>query len=339
MGPSVTGGLIRKIRSKMRKIKRIGVILVALCVLALSGITLPAYANESFSMSPMTESVILNPGDSYSSSFNITNTSSDGDFHYNVSVIPYYVDETHSAIFENENDRSRIVDWITINGGNKGKLATNETKTIEFTVSVPETAAAGGQYACIVVEADSEFASSDAGEGGGIDISEGFRIGYTFFAEITGESIISGEIVETAIPSVVVDGKISATSIVKNTGNVHSVAKYRLLVYPLFSDTPAYDSDEHTVEVSDTHIIFPEREYVHEMHWEDTPILGIYNVKYKIEYQGLENETTGVVLVCPGWLIFLTLIGLVILVIRIISLMKIRKIGKEMDELKKEQKP
>lgn len=284
------------------------------------------YAEQSFAVSPMSENVILNPGDSYRGAFRVNNLSNDDDFYYVVSVGPYYVDENYSPVFTNEYDRSRIVEWITIDKSQKGKIEPGGSTIVEFTVNVPDSAAAGGQYACISVSTDADARKDENGDAA---ISEGLAIGYTFFAEITGASTVSGEVLDMHIPSVLLGGKIGAFSSVKNTGNVHSMAKYTMKVYPLFSDTPVYDSSQNVMEDSDTHVIFPDRTYNEEEYWHETPMVGIFNVLYTVEYQGVTSEIKGMVIVCPWWLIVLVIIGLILMTLRIVTLVKLKKAPKD----------
>lgn len=294
--------------------------------------TTPVYAEQAFALSPMSESIILNPGDTYRGSFRVSNTSDDEDFVYEAIVEPFYVDESHSPIFTNEGDYNRIVDWITINNGTeRGVIKPRETATIEFTINVPESAAAGGQYACITVGSDSEAQSANS-ENDSAAISESLAIGHTVFAEITGTSEQSGEIMDMVIPSFLIGGKVQAASLVKNTGNVHSVAKYSFKVKSVFSDEILYDSTKVTLEGDDTHVIFPDRTYKEEEFWQDTPMMGIFDVQYKVEFMGSESEVSQMVIVCPWWLLTLFGIGLILMILRIITLMKLS--GKKSKKLK-----
>lgn len=318
--------------------KRIAVMGFAIImgVLYVIGNVVPAFAERSFQMSPMYENVILNPGDSYQSSFKLTNLSTEDDFHYYIDVEPYYVSEDYEPIFTNEGDKNQIVNWITIDSETqRGTLKPLEDKIISFVVNVPENAAAGGQYAAITAKSD---LAAEGGEITGPAVGEITGIAYTFYAEITGASIVSGEILDVAVPSIQLGGKVMGVSVVKNTGNVHSFAKYRLQVKPAFSDEVVYDSDVYAVNDSDKSIVFPDRTYKEEEYWNDTPMIGIFNVTYTVDFQGMNSEVTSMVIVCPGWLIFLASIGLAILIVRITMVIKLQKVGKKMKEIEKKSK-
>ena len=227
----------------MKKLIALTGLMLGLVVYGWAGV-MPAHALQSFSMSPMQDKMILAPTESYRGAFDVRNTSDDEDLYYNATVEPYYVDENNTPIFVNVGDMNRIVDWITIEN-EKGMIKPGETATIDFVVNVPKDAAGGGQYAVISV-------SNDPGADGSSDenavIGEKFALGHTIIAEISGDSVESGEVVGMSIPSVRLDGKITASSKLKNTGNVHSEAINRLKVFSIFpSDEPIYDSGKNGI--------------------------------------------------------------------------------------------
>lgn len=295
---------------------------------AFSGFFSPVFATGeeelftvfSINLSPMRQSVVLGPGDTYKSSFKVTNPgSSRNDLTYEVNVEPYYVDEEYRSIYTNESDRGRIAEWITITSPKTGTVAPNNSDTVEFTINVPADAPAGGQYAYISVTTAAD------GEGdvatGGVGITERLAIGHIVYAEITGDVVQSGAILSASVPSFLLSGEISGNSLVQNTGNVHATAAYTMKVYPIFSDKAVYDNSEEPEE----HIILPERTYYNETAWEGTPLIGIFKVLYTVEFQGLKTEATKVVIVCPIWLLFLIIAAAMILVIRIVMLVKTQK--------------
>lgn len=315
----------------MKKLIALTGLMLGLVVCGWAGV-MPAHALQSFSMSPMQDKMILAPTESYRGAFDVRNTSDDEDLYYNATVEPYYVDENNTPIFVNVGDMNRIVDWITIEN-EKGMIKPGETATIDFVVNVPKDAAGGGQYAVISV-------SNDPGADGSSDenavIGEKFALGHTIIAEISGDSVESGEVVGMSIPSVRLDGKITASSKLKNTGNVHSEAINRLKVFSIFSsDAPIYDSGQNGIEDKDKNVVLPDREIVNGITWEDTPAIGIFNVVYSVEYQGEVSEATGVVFVCPWWAIIILIAGIAIMVLRIISLRKLQRMSKDLKKTEK----
>ena len=231
-------------------------------------------------------------------------------------IKPFYVDENYDPVFEDIGS-SQIAEWITITSGATGALGPNESERVEFTINVPENAPAGGQYAVIEAEVDLEPATI-----GAINIGEGMGINHVILAEITGETVTSGDILDAGVSGFMLGGDITAYSTVENTGNVHGVAKYLMEVRPLFSNDVIYSNNTDSVE---SHYILPDRKLYNETRWMETPSIGIFNVSYIVEFQGLRSEVTRIVIVCPWWLVFMIVFGALILIVKIISSIKIQK--------------
>lgn len=270
----------------------------------------------AMSVSPMRESIVLTPGDEYRSSFTVTNPGViEKDLNYKVKVQAFYVDEDYNPVYDDKTNNNQIVDWITILSPEKGTVHPNETDVVEYVIKVPKDAPSGGQYASITV-------STDPGDNmtGGINIKESMALAHLILAEVTGNSKSSGEILDAGMDNFLLGGNIRAYSMVKNTGNVHASAVYNMKVYPLFSNEAIYD----TADDPELHYILPDRTFYTEKYWYDTPMIGIFNVLYTIEYQGRTTEVTGMVVVCPWWLLLILVFLIIILIIRIITLVKLR---------------
>ena len=276
-----------------------------------------AYAEGlSLTMSPMKQKIVVNPGDSYVGSVTIFNPVSNGkDLEYTVSVEPFYVDENYNSVFNERTSQNQIVDWITLNNGNYGTVAMNESQDINYTINVPEWAPGGGQYAAIIVTAKTP-------EGGaGMTISERQAIAHIVFAEVAGETYRQGEILDASVNGFLLSGKITASSTIKNTGNVHGTATYKMQIYPLFSDEEIYTNEEDP----ETRIIVPDRTFYNEITWDKTPIAGIFNVVYSVEFEGVTAEVSKMVIVCPVWLMFAVLFAVVAIIIWLILKRRLRR--------------
>ncbi len=264
--------------------------------------TVPAVMAEEeqmygFSMSPMDQQIVLMPGDSYESSLNVTNPGTHTtELDYEVNVEPFYRDDDATAIFENIGGRGEMANWITVTSHQTGHLMPNETDEVTFRIDVPEDAPAGGQYASVIVSSSSS-SSADA------MIKETRRIGHLIYAEISGETVRSGEIMNLNVPAFLLSGNIAGSASIKNTGNTHGVATYKLQVFPLFSDEEVYTNEENP----ETHLILPDQTYYAETAWEKTPEIGIYNVVYTVEFAGKTAQASKLVIKCPIWLLFIVL--------------------------------
>lgn len=270
----------------------------------------------SFSISPMKEIIILEPGEEYEGYFTVNiPLKQETEVGYTIEVKPFYVDDEYSTVFEAEKNRGQMAEWITLKSPKADTLQPNQSRKIEYKITVPEDAPAGGQYASInvIVETDPNVE--------GVGISERVLMGHLIFAEVAGGSEYSGEIVDVKVPSFLFGGEVRASSLVRNTGNVHAIATYKMKVSSVFGGGVVYDNSAEP----DRRVVVPDRTFFNENYWQETPMAGIFNVEYTVEFQGLETTATKVVIVCPPWLLFLVLAAIIILVIRIVTLVRAHK--------------
>ncbi|MBQ9180779.1 hypothetical protein IJ135_01640 [Candidatus Saccharibacteria bacterium] len=308
-------------------IKRAAVAIVAAAVLAVQGaLMVPAVmaegsgATSSFSMSPMMEKVVLDPGEEYQSSFSIhTPSNMTTPFNYKVYVQSYFRDENNNAIFENVDGMSQIVDWITIDTGDKGTLEPGGSAKIAFTINVPKNAPAGGQYAAITVGSDTS--AGDDNTGSAIMIQESVAMAYTVYAEISGNTIRQGDIEDANVASFLFSGNIAGTSTIKNTGNVHGTATYKMQVFPIFSNEEIFTNEENP----ETRLIMPNRTVYNETTWDNTPWFGIFNVIYSVEFEGVTTEVSKMVIVCPIWALFIVIFAVVLVIFWLVARSRSRK--------------
>ncbi|MBR0424431.1 hypothetical protein IJI79_02965 [Candidatus Saccharibacteria bacterium] len=300
-----------------------GVMVAALSIINFANA--PAYAEENnfygFGVSPMTEKIILNPGDTYKGSFTVTNPARNtGSITYAVSLSPFYATEDYDITYEDTGDYNQIVSWITLQNTN-GTLAPNEINNVNFTINVPTDAPAGGQYAAIIVKTAASEDENGESEDTGVKISQAMAIAHTIFAEVTGTTVHSGDIVSTNLPGFMFDGKITGSSTIENIGNVHGTATYKLQIFPLFSSEEAYTNEEDP----DTSTILPNRTRYHETVWNETPMMGIFNAIYTVEYEGMTEQVSRLIIICPLWLIFIILLAIVAIVVWLVIRIKMRK--------------
>jgi len=276
----------------------------------------------TMTLSPMYEKLVLNPGESYTGSFRITEpASATAPLDYKVYIQNYYRDENNNPIFEAVGNTGSISEWITINTPMNGVILPNEAQVVQYTINVPMDAPAGGQYALITV---GTAASNSIENENSISIHESLAIGYTIYAEITGNTIHSGETTEVNIPSFLLGGNISGNAIVKNTGNVHDTAKYTLQVFPLFSDEELYTDEEEPSE----RLVLPDRSLYFSTEWPNTPDVGIFKVRYTVEFQDKINTTERMVIKCPLWILFVILFIIFLIILWFVMKPKNRKKSK-----------
>lgn len=315
---------------------------IILCVASLIILSRPtAVAAANFAVSPMNQSISLVPGETYSGSFKISNLSSSNQFEYRLEVTPFWasnfcgeslssskIDNNYCIIYESRAGYNLIANWIKFNEL-VGKLQPSETRTINFTINVPETAPIGGQYVAIKIIEQTNANNFAA-----------VQIGHLIYAELNSDqeqAKRSAVLKEAALPSFVntsflfkpnssANAESStgfiARSNVQNTGNTMGTVQATFEAYPLFSNELKFSNFD---SVS-AYKILPETSRLVSVSWTDSPRFGLYKVLYKVYLNAeLVDTVDRFVLFLPLDLICLILILLIIFIIVLIIFKKGRK--------------
>lgn len=308
-------------------IKRISKLLVAFGVLLASFVGISnAFADMDgmdtvMTISPPSQKIVLIPGEDFDGSITVSSSSmAKNGLKYSVTVGAFsLVTDEDGNVDYNDVDVdtvtgfNQIMEWIELKK-DKGEVEKGGSDTIPFTIHVPENAPAGGQYATIIVQNDTGI---DNAGGQGISIESKVRFASNIFAEVTGETENKGSIVENNIPSFILSNQLSATSLVKNEGNVHTDAEYILQVWPLFGDEEIYTNEEEP----ETSMVMPGTERYHAK-TVPTPSFGIFRVMQTVKIFGETSVVEKTVIICPLWLLFLILFVIIGLIIWIFAKVK-----------------
>lgn len=272
--------------------------------------------NSTFTVLPMSQRFSLEPGKTYTGSLSIVNPSdATEDFIYKVSVSPYSViGEEYNADLATKTNHTEITNWIKILEPS-GRIAPNETKQVEFTITVPEDAAAGGQYAAIAVSSDESITVSE-----GFTVNNVFELASLVYATVAGKIEHKGEILQNNIPGFVSSSPITLKALISNEGNIHEDATFLIAVSNSFTGEVILPSEENNGNYNE--LIMPDstREITRDIN--NLPALGVFKVSQTIYYQGEVNELEKTVIVCPIWFMILvgftifTLIGAVVGIIK-----------------------
>lgn len=261
--------------------------------------------NKAFTIMPMTQRFSLNPGETKTGSITIVNpVDADSDFEYKVSVTPYGVlDENYTADLATFTNRTEIVKWITIEEPT-GSVPPNGSKEVKFTIKVPTDASAGGQYAAISVGSNSESKSSE-----GVSVQNVFEMASLVYAEVSGETVHAGEILENNVPVFSAVAPLTISALIKNDGNVHESATFVISVSNFMTGEvilPTEDNDGNYAE-----IIMPESERLITREINNVPMIGVVKINQTIYYRGDVSTVEKDVIICPFW--FMILVGLTLL--------------------------
>ena len=286
----------------------------------------PVAAAEGSTMviTPMHQRLILRPGDTYKGSINVSSPNdATADLIYSVSIGSYNqvksadsLDDYSEVDISTKGGYNQIMDWIKIEE-TSGVVSPNEVNPIYFTIEVPMDAPAGGQYATIIVVNDSDYGGSN---GEGFSVSSTVAIASTIYAEVAGSTRETAEITENKIPAFLTTGPLEATSMVVNTGNVHTDAEYTFQVWPLFSDEEICTNEE---EVSESMVLPETRRY----HTEscNIPPVGIFRAKQTVAIFGETSTVERMVIVCPIWLIVLWAGVIAIVIVWLVTFIRMRR--------------
>ena len=289
---------------------RIKSIIFGILTLALSfSSAAPACAIGQFAISPMYHQITLTPGETYVGNFEVINPGDNTiDFVYTVSVKPFSVEGLDNLSFTENGDYNQIVDWITLSR-TEGIISPNNTEEVRFTIDVPKDAAAGGQYAAILVTSEEYRLDNST-----VDLREKYEASHLIYAEVAGETVRKGKLDDVKVPSFLFSGNITGSAMITNEGNVHSSATHTLQVFPLFSKEEVYTNEE----TPKTSWIMPGNTAYTSVSWEETPKVGIFHVIYNVEYEGVEANVDKIVIVCPLWLLFILIACLFVVLFAII---------------------
>ena len=311
-------------------IKRVALVVSSL-LFALVPIASVQADGFALTVAPMNQKIVVNPGETYEGSFKISNpVDSTEDSYYELSLEPFYISDDDKILFEDYNGSGEIINWITFEVPTEGKLEPNETSDVRYKIDVPNDVPAGGQYASIIATVRSESEINKSNDSRDDDsnktsalIEETKRVAHLLYVEIAGHTIKEGKVEDINVPSFMFSGNITGSSTIKNEGNVHGTAYYKMQIYPLFSSEEVFTNEEEPEERT----IMPDRSLYHETTWDKTPGIGIFNVVYTVEFEGTTAQVSKMVIICPIWLLFIILAVIFGIIIWII--MRIRSKGKK----------
>ena len=275
-------------------------------------------STNAFTIMPMNQKISLNPGEVYEGYITIINPSyATEDFAYKAEVTPYSVaDEEYTADLLSESDRTAISKWITIEEPT-GSVKPNESKEIKFTIKVPQNVPAGGQYGTIAVSSN-----QDSSNANGVSVQNVFEIASIIYADVAGETVHDGEILENNVPSFVLNNPVKITAMLTNKGNVHETAIFTITVSDVFTGRVILPTEENTGRYSE--VIMPETTRYAEREVSDLPALGVVKVTQTIDYNGQTSTTEKQIIICPVWFMALVLLTLASIIAAVVIIVKKR---------------
>lgn len=268
-------------------------------------------------LTPTKQTLELSPGETFTGYFDIHNRGTET-FSIRVYATPYQVStQNYNPNYNIENAYTMIKDWVTFEH-DRYTIAPNTYQRIHYTITVPQDVPAGGQYSALMSEIISK-------EDSHATIESLNRVGLVLYAQVKGQTRSNGygQIIENNLNTFFLSPPISASTLVKNNGNVHGEVTSILSIYPLFSNETIWSNEEDTEK--NKSIILPETTRFIINSWHGSPRLGIFRVTQEIKFMGATDKVEKIVFICPLWLIFLILLIIISFIIRIVIHFKRRQ--------------
>lgn len=271
------------------------------------------------SVVPATASVSLKPGASVDYSLVVTNDKPE-DLKITAYAAPYSIrNEEYDVDFESETPRTQLSRWIKFVNGDgsvtdtyKTVVPGNSKAYVNYRITIPEDIPAGGQYASIFVQTgDSEKQMESSG------LQAVSRVGVILYGRGLGETDERAEITETSVPAFMPSGPITASALVKNTGNTDIEVEYSFTVNSIVG------AELYHAEGKDP--ILPDASRRIKSEWENTQPMGIFRVSYRVSTLDQVYETSKLVIILPVYMIVLAVFILTLLIIWIIILVRKRR--------------
>lgn len=269
--------------------------------------------DNSFSVTPMSNAIELKPGETYEGDILISvPEASTSDFNYKVEVMPYgVIGNDYDADFTSSSKNTEMVNWIKVDNPT-GTISPNGKTHIKYTITVPSDAAGGGQYAALVIGKDDNTTVTE-----GIGIQDVYGMASLIYAEIDGEIIHEGEVLENSIPGFVINLPTAANVMIRNDGNTHEPANIYLKIKNVLNGENVYPKEGDTGGISEE--ILPGTTRYMQKNIQDISPLGIYEVTQTINYLGEDHISTQIMIVCPIWFMFLLFVTVCSIITFIIS--------------------
>ncbi len=256
----------------------------------------------------------LKPGETRTGNFTIKNTGKH-DFNYTVGFAPYSVKgEDYQPNYTDQTKYTDISDWISVDKS-KGFLASGTETELNYTINVPADAHGGAQSAIITITMDNK----ETGDSTAVETVR--QLGYRILGNVDGEITKTANIISNNVPGFVSAAPLTVSSVVENTGNVYTHAKYSVQIFPLFSDEEVFTNEEEPEES----LILPETKRFNSISWDDCPSLGVFRVKQTVTIFDETSTVEKFVIVCPFWLLFVFILLVFLIIFWIISRIHGRK--------------
>jgi hypothetical protein len=279
-----------------------------ICGLILIAPKANATAGVVLTITPTSVQPLINPGATFSGSFQVINQGSDT---YSVIIYgaPYSVKtENYSPDFVAIPGQPNVSDWFKFSIV-QATIQPTQSQTVNYTISVPSGTQPGGYYAAAFAETQSPPNAS------GVIIKE--RVGEIFYIRVAGAVPQSGKLLTWSVPFWQTP-PITSTIRLEDSGGYNYASNVQVVVRDIFGN-PKYTLT--TLKEVLPHTI---RRII--VSWPQSPSLGLFKVTGYVSILG-KNQTlsTKYVLVMSSTVKKVTLIVVIAIIIVVILTFIIRR--------------
>jgi len=239
-------------------------------------------------------------------------------FRYKVYASPYVVSgEDYQLDFSESASTSytQISRWISFKNadGSYGSEAIytiepGETQVIDYRITVPEDVPGGAQYAVIWAQTLNE---------GGSGVQTISQAGMVVSGRSIGNTKQTAEISEYGFTRFAVSGSLKASATIKNTGNTDFDAYYYYTARTIFG--------KELKTISGSISTFPDTEYHANVEWEEPPLMGIFQVEFKVNAADAVQDERHIVIIMPIFMIVIIILLLTVIIVWTIIIIRKRK--------------
>lgn len=190
------------------------VLSIAASVFSMQSMTAFAQERVGLTVSPPTFESSANPGDTINNSVRVENTT-DSPLDVSVDVRNFSaLGEEGQVNLSTEDNSYALAKWIKVTPSS-GTIAPKDSRTFQYTISVPTNAQPGGRFGSIV------FKTNPKAVGGGSNVAVGQEVGALVFMKIAGDVHENAQVASfTTAHKVYEYGPVAFEARVKNSGNV-----------------------------------------------------------------------------------------------------------------------
>ena len=274
--------------------------------------------NISISVLPAQQRLELDPGETKTAEVTVSNSGNVG-YEVKVYATPYTVTHDYANnVFEGEGlVYSQIYRWIKFDGNEyvMFRLEPGERREVEFTIDVPDSVPAGGQYAGIMAEI-----APPPDAAGIVPVR---RIASLLFTNINGHTIDKGEITGRGWQGFYSGRDIETSLTVDNLGNTDFAVQNRMIITGLFGG--------HVDEVvMPPKTILPGTSRTFELNWTSRSSVGIYRLTQQTKFLDQEITESRIIFIMPIWFIGLVIIVVTVVIVATVALIRKRRRQRKM---------